>query len=333
LVETSLIVFAVSPLCYYKTSMKTALKIFLPLLLVGILAIGAVVFFHGVDVAVLNPQGEIADKQRTLLIFASALSLIIVIPVYALLVFFAWRYRDSNKKAAYRPNWASNKWLEITWWGIPAIIVAMLAVVAFRTSHELDQFRPIESDKAQLKIQVVALQWKWLFIYPEQKIASVNLMQIPEQTPVSLSLTSDAPMNAFWVPSLGSQMYAMSGMSSQLHLLANHSGDYRGSSANISGEGFSDMNFTVRASSQQEFDQWTEDIRQSSPGLDSITYGELAKPGATDQPTFYSLADPDLYDKIIMKYMMPPSSQQDSGDGDGQSHDMHSHEHHEMEGM
>lgn len=312
--------------------MKTALKIILPFLLVMIVAAGAVVFFQSVDVAVLNPQGEIADKQRALLLFASGLSLIIVIPVYSLLVFFAWRYRDGNKKAAYRPEWASNKWLEIIWWGIPAIIVAMLAVVTFRTSHELDQFRPIESDKAQLKVQVVALQWKWLFIYPEQQVASVNLMQIPEQTPVALDLTSDAPMNAFWVPSLGSQMYAMSGMSSQLHLLANHSGDYRGSSANISGEGFSDMNFTVRASPQTDFDAWIEDIRQNSPGLDMAAYGDLAKPGTVDQPAFYTLADPHLYDKIIMKYMMPPSSEEDT-EQNNQPNQMDGHAHHEMEGM
>jgi len=323
---------ATSALCYHKSSMKTALKIILPLLLVVILVAAAVVFFHGVDVAVLNPQGEIADQQRTLLVFASGLSLIIVIPVYSLLLFFAWRYRDSNKKAAYRPEWANNKWLEITWWGIPTIIVLVLAVITWRTSHELDPYRALESDKEPVKVQVVALQWKWLFIYPQQQVASVKLMQVPEQTPIELSLTSDAPMNAFWVPSLGSQIYAMSGMSSKLHLLADHSGDYRGSSANISGEGFSDMTFTVRASTREDFDAWAQTIRQDSPGLDLAAYGDLAKPGTVDQPAFYTLADPHLYDKIIMKYMMPPSSEEHSG-GSNHSHDMHSHEHHKMEGM
>lgn len=312
--------------------MKTALKIILPLLLVVILVAAAVVFFHGVDVAVLNPQGEIADKQRTLLVFASALSLIIVIPVYSLLLFFAWRYRDGNKKAAYRPNWANNKWLEIIWWSIPAVIVLILAVITWRTSHELDPYRALESDKEPVKVQVISLQWKWLFIYPEQQVASVNQLQIPEQTPIELSLTSDAPMNAFWVPSLGSQVYAMSGMSSKLHLLANHTGDYRGSSANISGKGFADMTFTVRASTREEFDTWAQSTRQGSPGLDMTAYNELAKPGTIDQPAFYTLTDQDLYAKILMKYMEPHSGM---GESDGENgHDSHHmHMDHEMEGM
>lgn len=307
--------------------MKTALKILFPLLLVALLVAGAVVFFQGVDVAVLNPQGEIADKQRALLIFASGLSLIIMIPVYSLLLFFAWRYRDGNKKAAYRPNWANNKWLEIIWWGVPAIIVLILAVVTWRTSHELDQFRPLDSSVQPVEVQVVALQWKWLFIYPEQQVASVNRMPVPEKTPINLSLTSDAPMNAFWVPSLGSQMYAMSGMSSKLHLLANHSGDYLGSSANISGEGFSDMNFTVHASSREEFDAWAQATKDHTEGLDMAAYNELAKPGVVDQPISYTLTDPQLYDKIIMKYMVPPGGDESN---DNPPHGMPGHD---MEGM
>lgn len=312
--------------------MKTALKIILPLLLVGMLAAGAIIFFQSVDVAVLNPQGEIADKQRTLLVFASALSLIIVIPVYMLLLFFAWRYRDGNKKAAYRPDWANNKWLEIIWWGIPCILIAILAVVAYRTSHELDQFRPLDSSAKPLEVQVVALQWKWLFIYPEQQVASVNLMPIPEKTPINLSLTSDAPMNAFWVPSLGSQMYAMSGMSSKLHILANHTGDFKGSSANISGEGFADMAFTVRSQTRQDFDAWVAATKGHTESLDMASYDKLAKPGSVEQPTFYTLTDTKLYDKIVMKYMMSPTLDEKSEDTkDHELHDMHSH--HEMEGM
>jgi len=309
--------------------MKTALKIVLPLLLVGMLVVGGFVFFQGVDVAVLNPQGEIADKQRTLLIFASALSLIIIIPVYMLLVFFAWRYRDSNKKAAYRPNWANNKWLEIIWWGIPCVLIAILAIVAYRTSYELDQFRPLDSATKPVEVQVVALQWKWLFIYPEQQVASVNLMPIPEKTPINLSLTSDAPMNAFWVPSLGSQMYAMSGMSSKLHILANHTGDFNGSSANISGKGFADMAFTVRSQTREDFDAWVSATSAHSDNLDMASYEELAKPATVDQPAFYTLADAQLYDKIVMKYMMPASDEKAEDEHD--SHDMHMD--HEMEGM
>jgi cytochrome o ubiquinol oxidase subunit 2 len=312
--------------------MKTALKIILPLVLVVLLALAAFVFFQSVDVAVLNPQGEIADKQRMLLIFAASLSLIIVIPVYMLLVVFAWRYRDGNKKAKYRPDWASNKWLEMIWWGIPTVIVLILAVVTWRTSYELDQFKPLESDTKALEVQVIALQWKWLFIYPEQQVASVNFLQIPEKTPINLTLTSDAPMNAFWVPSLGSQVYAMSGMSSKLHLLASHTGDYRGSSANISGEGFSDMAFTVHASNRQDFDAWAQTTKQDSASLDMMSYDVLARPGTIEQPAFYALADLGLYDKIIMKYMTPPAL--DDATKENENHESHdTHMHHEMEGM
>jgi cytochrome o ubiquinol oxidase subunit 2 len=268
---------------------------------------GAILFFQGVDVAVLNPQGEIADQQRAILIFASALSLIVVVPVYTLLAVFAWRYRATNKKAKYRPEWASNKLLESIWWGIPCVLILILAIVAWRTSHELDPYRPLESDTRPLEVQVVAMQWKWLFIYPEQQVASVNLLQVPEKTPINLTLTSDAPMNAFWVPSLGSQVYAMSGMSSKLHLIADNTGDYHGSSANISGEGFSDMAFTVRASSRDDFDNWVQATKASSGGLTMSSYEELARPGTIKQPVTYMLGDDGLYDKIIMKYMMPPA--------------------------
>jgi cytochrome o ubiquinol oxidase subunit 2 len=286
---------------------KTVFKVIILALVALSIVIGAILFFKGVNVAVLNPQGEIADQQRALLIFATALSLIVVVPVYTLLALFAWRYRATNKKAKYRPNWANNKWLEITWWGIPTVIVLVLAVITWRTSHELDPYRALESDTKPLEVQVVAMQWKWLFIYPEQQVASVNLLQIPEKTPINLTLTSDAPMNAFWVPSLGSQIYAMSGMSSKLHLIANNTGDYHGSSANISGEGFSDMAFTVRAGSQADFDNWVQSAKASSGGLTMSSYEELARPAAIKQPVTYVLGDDGLYDKIIMKYMMPPA--------------------------
>src|SRR5688572_21939694 len=173
----------------------------------------------GANVAVLEPAGSIAERQRGLIIFASLLSLIVVVPVFALTFYIAWKYRASNKKAKYTPDWDHHTGIEALWWAIPLALITILSVITYKTSHELDPFRPIASDKKPLTVQVVALQWKWLFIYPEQNIASVNFVQFPEDRPVNFQITSDAPMNSFWIPQLGGQMYAMSGMNTKLHLI------------------------------------------------------------------------------------------------------------------
>ncbi len=273
------------------------------LLMLGIVTT-AVLFFKGVDVAVLHPQGEIADKQRNLIVFTVLLSAIVVIPVFVLLAFFAWKYRESNTKAIYTPDWDGNKLLESMWWGIPCAIILALSIVTWQTSHELDPYKSLNSNVKPINVQVVALQWKWLFIYPDHHIASVNVLQFPEKTPINFTLTADAPMNSFWIPSLGSQVYAMSGMSTQLHLMATTTGEYHGSSANISGKGFADMTFTARSSSHADFDRWVKQV-QSADSLDMTSYSKLAQPGVNKQPVFYSLKDHTLYDKIIMKYMAP----------------------------
>jgi len=261
-------------------------------------------FFKSVDVAVLNPHGEIAQQQRNLILFTLLLSSIVVIPVFILLATFAWKYREGNDQAEYRPNWDGNKRLEAIWWGIPCVIILVLGVVTWRTSHELDPFKPLVSNVQPINVQVVTLQWRWLFIYPEQRIASLNMVQFPENTPVKFTLTSDAPMNSFWIPSLGGQVYAMSGMSTELNLIANKKGDYRGSSANISGEGFADMTFTARVSTQDEFAKWVQSSKQSAP-LNFEHYETIAQPSRDKTRLLYDLDDMGLYDKVIMKYMMP----------------------------
>lgn len=269
------------------------------------LVAAAVFYFSTVNVAVLNPQGAIAEKQRNLIYFTLILSAVVVIPVFIMLGMFAWKFRESNEQANYQPDWKESRGLEVIWWGIPCLIILVLSIITWRTSHELDPYKPLDSTTKPLNVQVVALQWKWLFIYPEQGIASVNLLEIPEKTPINFTITSDAPMNAFWVPSLGTQVYAMSGMSTKLHLIADRPGDYRGSSSNISGKGFADMTFTARAVAPAEFGKWVSARQGSSEKLDMAAYEKLAEPSTRKEPVFYQLADPDLYDKIVMKYMMP----------------------------
>ena len=281
------------------------------LLLMGVVAM-AVLFFRSVDVPVFDSKGQIADRQRDLIIFTLVLSAVVVIPVFALLGIFAWKFREGNDNATYRPNWDNNRLLETIWWGIPCAIILVLGVVTWRTSHELDPYKSLASNIKPLNVQVVALQWKWLFIYPDQHVASVNLLEMPEKTPVNFKITADAPMNSFWIPSLGSQVYAMSGMSTQLHLMADATGDYKGSSANVSGKGFSSMAFTARSVTKSNFDNWANDTKKTGAPLDKTAYDKLVQPATEEKPLFYSLKDDNLYNEIVMKYMAPAAKKDDT---------------------
>ncbi|HEY5695825.1 MAG TPA: ubiquinol oxidase subunit II [Candidatus Saccharimonadales bacterium] len=276
-------------------------------LAIGIVALfcAAIFYFSHVNVAVLNPQGVVGNSERDLIVFTVILSLLVVVPVFTLLGVFAWKYRDTNtKKVEYKPEWDSDKILETIWWGIPCVVILALSIVTWQTSHSLDPFRPLNVATEPLRVQVVALQWKWLFIYPDQGVASVNELEIPEKTPINFEITSDAPMNAFWVPSLGSQIYAMSGMSTQLHLMADKVGEYKGSSTNISGTGFADMTFSVHAVANAQFKQWVE-MARGSEALTTNTYAELAKPGTMQKTMHYMVPDTALYDSIVAKYSQP----------------------------
>jgi len=284
--------------------MNRRLKIaFFLLVLFGIAAI-ALLFIFGDRIAVLNPQGMIGEKQRDLLFVATILMLIVVIPVFALTFGIAWKYR-AEKKSTYHPDWSHSFLAEAVWWGVPCLIIIVLGAYTWKGCHELDPFKPIESDRKPLTIQVVALQWKWLFIYPEQNIATVNFIQFPEQVPVNFEITSDAPMNSFWIPQLGGQVYAMPGMRSKLHLVANVPGDFRGASANISGAGFSGMTFIAKATSQEEFDQWVESVKESPSQLSKDEYIQLHKPSQYNPVAYYSSGETNLFNWIMMKYMSP----------------------------
>jgi len=287
--------------------MKKNFKLLILILLfLGVSAALLTFYIQRHPVAMMEPKGLIAMKERELILTASLLMLIVVVPVLLLTMFFAWRYREGNEKAKHTPDWEHNNIAECCWWGVPLVIIAILAVITYRTSHSLNPFKPIESDRKAMTVQVVALDWKWLFIYPEQGIASVNYIQIPEKTPIKFEITSDAPMNSFWIPQLGSQIYAMPAMRSELHLMADEQGSYRGSSSNISGKGFAGMVFTVIASSDDEFDAWVQSALQSDRFLGKEEYERLLKPSEYHPVTVYTLTEPKLFDHVIMKYQHPP---------------------------
>lgn len=247
-----------------------------------------------------NPKGLIAEQQSELIITVVALMMIAVVPFLIFTFYFAWKYRASAN-AKYAPKVESNSRLQFGWLGLLVVIVFVIANLAWKGAHALDPRKPLESNKQPITIQVVALEWKWLFLYPDQGVASVNFFQFPQNTPINLQLTADAPMNSFLIPQLGGQMYAMNGMKTTLHLMANEIGEYRGFSSNISGEGFAGMRFIAKASSEQDFNAWVQTAKLSA----NLEYENLAEPTKNLQPTTYNLGQHDLFDSIVMKYMTP----------------------------
>jgi len=295
------------------------------LLFLGVVSIvGLYIGTH--DIAILNPKGALAEKQYKLIVFTALLSLIVIVPVYAMTFFIAWKYRASNTKAKYSPDWDHSKLAETIWWAVPIALISVLAVVTWITSHTLDPFRPLASSTKPMTIQVVAMEWKWLFIYPEQNIATLNYVQFPKDTPITFEVTADAPMNSLWIPQLGSQIYAMSGMKTKLHVMANEEGSYRGASANLSGSGFAGMNFVVQSTSPENFEEWLRQVRQTTSPLDLETYKELAKPSKYNPPAYYSSAQKNLYDTVVMKYMSPGSELAKDG-STTDTHDVINHTH------
>lgn len=277
--------------------------------LLSILFISSILMIYlliaGSDGALLNPKGIIASKQKNLLIVSTLLMLIVVVPVLVITCVFAWRYRVENLRAKYDPTWSHNSIAEAIWWGLPFLIIIVLSVIVWKSSHELDPYKPLDTEKTPLKIQVIALDWKWLFIYPEHQIAAVNFMQFPKDTPLEFSITADAPMNSFWIPQLGGQIYAMPGMISHLHLMADEEGDYRGSSANLSGKGFANMVFTAKCSSEEAFHEWVKQVQNGGTLLTNTVYQQLAKQSENDPVTFYQLDNINLFHEIMMHFMEP----------------------------
>ncbi len=262
--------------------------------------------YHFQDyIDVLFPAGFVGSEELKLLLIIQGIMLLVIIPVYILTFIFSWKYRAYNPKHDYDPDLVDNTLAEIIWWGLPLVLTIIIAIITTYYTYKLDPFKPIVSDKKAKTIQVVALQWKWLFIYPEEKIATVNFVQIPKDTPIHFEITSDAPMNSFWIPSLGGQIYAMPKMKTELYLIADKEGDFRGSSANISGAGFAAMHFITRASTDEEYNIWVQSVKLADNALTVDSYEELAKPGIDTANTIYRLGDDTLFDTIINKYMYP----------------------------
>lgn len=288
------------------------------LMCLGYVGLGLLIVFllKGNDIRLFNPKGAIAEQQLNLMMFTILLLLTISIPVLIILYSFAWTYRESNpKNAGYDPEVRHKKRSALFMWVLPSVFMLLLALVMAPATYRLEPRKSIAEGTKPLTIQVVAMRWKWLFYYPEQNIATVNFVQIPVDRPVEFELTADeTPMSSFWIPHFSGQLYAMTGHVNRLNIMASEVGDYPGSSAEINGRGFAGMKFTARASSQTDFDQWLQTMKQSPATLDTTEYENLLKPSENNSAAFYSTYDTGLYSKMLMKYA-------GGKDGQTQSHE------------
>ena len=255
---------------------------------------------------VLNPKGVIAYQEKQLLFDILALMLIVVIPVIVMSFAFVSRYREAHKTREYKPNWSHSFFLEGIWWGVPCLIILVMSIMTWRMTHKLDPYRKIDVPGQPLLIKAIALPWKWLFIYPQQNIATVNWVEIPKNRQVEFWLTSDnVAMSAFFIPQLGSQVYTMAGMRTRLHLLATHLGQFRGLNANYNGDGFSDMHFTVNVVDASEMNAWFAKVKNSPTALDQTNYNTLRQRSETNPVTYYSSVIPGLFKQVIQYYKIP----------------------------
>lgn len=295
----------------------------------GIIALGGCVLLAACDVSVdtfLRPAGPIAAAQRSEFFQIIGWTMIAILPVFVLVPLFLWRYRYRNTRARYTPEWDRSGLLEILMWGVPLVIVTVLSVQLFRTTHALDPYKPLASDNPPLQVEVVGLDWKWLFIYPELGIATVNQLAFPEQTSVALDLTTDTVMQSFMVSALAGQIYAMPGMRTKLHLLADAPGTFEGENTQFNGTGFPDQKFQAVAMTQDDFDTWVAQVRAEGQPLTADTYAVLAEAstGAQAQTRLdaeylpsgaihFSSVESDLFENVLHRYMqgtpVPPSAQ------------------------
>ncbi len=272
---------------------------------IGLAALSVIITFllRGKDAILLNPKGVIASEQLRLMITATLIMLTIAIPALFFLYYFAWKYRENNEKVNYEGSAAQSKSLALLIWGAPTVIMLVLVVLLVPATHKLEPRKDLSSTNKPLTIQVVAMRWKWLFIYPEQKIATVNYVQIPVNTPVQFELTADeTPMSSFWIPHLGGQLYAMTEHVNRLNLMADELGDFEGSVAEINGAGFSGMRFNTHVSTKQDFDTWLLKTKMSFGKLDSSEYEHLLEPSENHPVAFYAEASDDIYSNILNKY-------------------------------
>ncbi|MBZ9938931.1 ubiquinol oxidase subunit II [Mesorhizobium sp. BR1-1-16] len=274
----------------------------------------AALLLGGCNMVVLAPSGDVAVQQRDLIIVSTVLMLLVIVPVMALTVLFAWRYRHTNKAANYQPDWDHSTQFELVIWAAPLLIIICLGAVTWMGTHLLDPYRPLDrlasgqpvtQEMAPLRVEVVALDWKWLFIYPDYGIATVNELAAPVDRPIDFSITSSAVMNSFFIPALAGQIYAMPGMQTKLHAVINKPGTYEGFSANYSGAGFSQMKFAFHGMSNADFETWTADGKKAEGELDRATYLQLEQPSENAPVQRFASVDPDLYRRILNRCVEP----------------------------
>ncbi|MBQ4833155.1 ubiquinol oxidase subunit II [Pseudoalteromonas sp. MMG010] len=290
--------------------------------LCNIAVASTVLALSGCKGGILDPKGQIGIDEKNLIIIATVLMLLVVIPVIVMTLYFAWKYRDTQTHEIYAPKWAHSNKIEAIVWAVPIVIVIILGVITWQSTQKLDPYKPIEGKGKHLTVEVVSLNWKWLFIYPEQGIATVNELVFPANVPVEYKITSQSTMNSFFIPQLGSQIYSMAGMETKLHLIANEPGTFKGFSANYSGAGFTGMKFNAIATpTQADFDKWVNTIKAGGNNLTHANYVELAKESENNPVAYYAKVDDGLFHTIVMKYM------QAHGDMNNKHHAMGKHEH------
>jgi len=277
--------------------------------------LAATALLAGCDAVSLSPSGDIAMQQRDLIVISVALMLIVILPVMALTVWFAWRYRASNTRATYKPDWHHSTLIELVIWSGPLLIIIALGAITWVSTHKLDPYRPLERIDAQrpisadtvrpLRVEVVALDWKWLFLYPEYGIATVNELAAPVDRPIEFRLTSSNVMNSFFIPALAGQVYTMAGMQTQLHAVINAAGTYKGFSSNYSGAGFSGMHFQFHGMEEADFDGWVARVQASEQALSRVTYLQLEAPSEREPVRYYGSVDASLYDAILNRCVEP----------------------------
>jgi cytochrome o ubiquinol oxidase subunit 2 len=289
-----------------KNTMHPGLAVVIGLFLACDFVLWIAFLLKGNDIALLHPKGLIAHEEFKLILISAAVLMAIAIPALFFFYFFAWKYRETNTKATYDPEGRHSKYLVFSIWAIPSLVMVIMAMIMWTSTHKLDPHTAIASNTKPLTIQVIAMRWKWLFIYPEQNIAAVNYVQIPTNTPVQFELTADeVPMSSFWIPHLSGQLYAMTGHVNTLNLIAGTAGDYPGSSAEINGAGFAAMKFMTHVGSRDDFDQWVHGTQASGPGLDTASYAKLLQPSENNAYAYYSSTELGLYNTVVNKYAGP----------------------------
>ena len=268
----------------------------------------------GCEMVVMAPSGDIAAQQRDLIVISTILMLLIIVPVIFLTFYFAWRYRQANTKAKYDPDWHHSTKLEVVIWSAPLLIIIALGALTWISTHKLDPYRPLEridserpvaTEVKPLTVEVVALDWKWLFLYPEYGIATVNELAAPVDRPITFHITASSVMNSFYIPALAGQIYAMPGMQTKLHAVINKAGEYEGFSANYSGDGFSNMRFKFHGFEQQGFDDWVAQVKKNGTALNRDTYLKLEKPSSREPVRYYASVADGLYNAILNMCVTP----------------------------